>query len=112
MKPEVEYEAATRDAHLYNPTILHPRYVKAAKGRALVLLTQRSFNDMFAHARWEDGGHVRSISVNPVGGIVEDIGAHPGPSRPRSGALHTPWMVTIHRLFTHWTLAMWHSASS
>ncbi len=66
---------ATLDAHLYNPSKLHQRYLKAARGRTLVLLTQRSVNDMFAYARWEDRELVRSISVNPVGGVWEDIGA-------------------------------------
>ena len=65
---------ATRDAHLYNPTKLHSRYLRASAGPTLVLLTQRSVNDMFAYARWEDGDLVRSISVNPVGGVWEDIG--------------------------------------
>lgn len=66
---------ATLDAHLYNPTKLHRRYLTPAKGRTLVLLTQRSSSDMFAYARWEDGELVRSISVNPVGRVWEDIGA-------------------------------------
>lgn len=66
---------ATRDAHLYNPSKLHRRYLKAAIGRTLVLVTQRSFNDMFAYARWEDGELICSISVNPVGGVWENIGA-------------------------------------
>lgn len=65
---------ATRDAHLYNPSKLHHRYLKAARGRTVLLLTQRSFNDMFAFARWENGQLIRSISVNPVGGVWEDIG--------------------------------------
>lgn len=64
----------TLDAHLYNPTKLHRRYLKPARGRTLVLLTQRSMNDMCAYARWEDGELARSISVNPVGGVWEDIG--------------------------------------
>lgn len=65
---------ATKDAHLYNPSKLHRRYLKASMGRTVVLLTQRSFNDMFAYARWVDGSLIRSISLNPIGKVWENIG--------------------------------------
>lgn len=65
---------ATIDAHLYNPTKLHPRYGKAGLGRTMLLVTQRSYNDMSAYARWEDGRLVRSLSVNPIGKVWEDRG--------------------------------------
>lgn len=65
---------ATRGAHLYNPSKLHRRYLKGSRGRTVVLLTQRSSNDMFAYARWVDGGLVRSISLNPIGKVWENIG--------------------------------------
>lgn len=65
---------ATRDAALFNPTKLAPKYLRVATGRTIVLLTQQSAHDMFAYARWVDGHLVRSISVNPVGKIWESLG--------------------------------------
>jgi hypothetical protein len=65
---------ATRDAYLFNPRKLHRRYLGLASNRAVVLITQQSFYDMFAYARWVDGTLVRSISVNPVGKVWEDVG--------------------------------------
>ncbi len=65
---------ATRDAHLYNPSKLHPRYLKPTAYTTLQLFTQRSFNDMFAYARWSHGKLVRSISINPIGGVWESHG--------------------------------------
>jgi hypothetical protein len=63
---------ATRDTALFNPTKLNARYLRLE--RSLVLVTQQSVYDMFAFARWHDGTLVRSISVNPVGGVWESIG--------------------------------------
>lgn len=65
---------ATRDAYLFNPSKLHHRYLKAATADTVMLLTQQSFYDMFAYARWVRGSMIRSISVNPVGRVWEDIG--------------------------------------
>lgn len=65
---------ATRDAALFNPTKLHRRYLKFASSRTVVLITQQSVYDMFAYARWVDGTLVRSISVNPVGKVWENVG--------------------------------------
>lgn len=64
---------ATRDAYLFNPSKLHHRYIKAATADTIVLLTQRSFYGMFAYARWVHG-MIRSISVNPVGRVWENVG--------------------------------------
>jgi hypothetical protein len=65
---------ATRDAALFNPTKLHRRYLTFGSHRTVVLITQQSFHDMFAYARWVDGTLVRSLSVNPVGRVWEDVG--------------------------------------
>lgn len=65
---------ATIDAHLYNPVKLHQRYLKAGLGRTTLLITQRSYNDMFAYARWEDGRLIRSLSANPIGKVWENRG--------------------------------------
>ncbi|TCC53499.1 hypothetical protein E0H75_07375 [Kribbella capetownensis] len=65
---------ATRDAMLFNPTKLHPRYLKVPLSRDVVLVAQQSVYDMFAFGHWTDGQLRRSISVNPVGKVWESIG--------------------------------------
>lgn len=65
---------ATRDAYLFNPSKLHRRYLNAATIDTVMLLTLHSYYDMFAYARWVHGSMIRSISVNPVGRVWEDIG--------------------------------------
>jgi hypothetical protein len=64
---------STIDAHLYNPSKLHHRYLKPDYSTVQVF-TQRSFNDMFAYGRWSYGELGRSISVNPVGKVWESLG--------------------------------------
>ena len=65
---------ATRDAALFNPTKLNKRYLKPKLGATVALLTQQSTHDMFAFSRWRQGTLVRSLSVNPVGGVWETVG--------------------------------------
>ena len=72
---------ATRDAHLYDPSILHARYLKLAEWPDVQLLTASSSNDMFAYGRWLSGALSRSLSVNAVAGVWSDRGtpgAFPG----------------------------------
>ncbi|CAD5990331.1 hypothetical protein [Agreia sp. COWG] len=69
---------ATRDAHLYDPQILNPRYLKLTEWPDLRLITSRSVNDMFAYGRWNGGVLARSISVNAVAGIWSDSGRPDG----------------------------------
>lgn len=73
---------ATRDAALYNPSMLHRRYLKPSLGRTVVLLTQRSATDMVAFARWQDATLSRSISVNPIGRVWESLGPEEKWERP------------------------------
>lgn len=65
---------ATRDAHLYDPAILHARYLKHAEWPDVRLLTAESANDMFAYGRWESGSLARCFSVNAVAGVWRDRG--------------------------------------
>ena len=58
---------ATRDAHLYNPSKLHPRYLRPDYN-TVQLITQRSANDIFAYGRWSNRTLIRSISVNTIYG--------------------------------------------
>ncbi|MDF9714773.1 hypothetical protein INN71_01705 [Nocardioides sp. ChNu-153] len=65
---------ATRDAHLYDPGILHARYRKLTEWPDVRLLTAASVNDMFAYGRWASGELARCFSVNAVAGVVRDRG--------------------------------------
>ncbi|MDT9592358.1 hypothetical protein RDV89_04730 [Nocardioides zeae] len=74
---------ATRDAHLYDPVILHRRY-QGLRGIDVVegldglddlrLLTSASVNDMVAYGRWRSGELTRCFSVNAVAGVWRDQG--------------------------------------
>lgn len=87
--------------------------VAASAGRRLVLHAMHSVVDWLAFAVWDDGRLVRSLSLSPDSGIIENIGeplpfdcptgpatarptSSPGPARRKSP---TPCP------FTHWTWA-------
>lgn len=82
--------AATRGAHRYIPSKLHSRYLKPTTHRTVQLFTQRSFNDMFAYARWSHGRLVRSVSINPVGKVWESLGLGDGTEVDSRSRLRTP----------------------
>lgn len=65
---------ATRDAHLYDPDILHARYLKLSEWTDVRLLTSQSYNDMFAYGRWAAGSLARCFSVNATAGVWRDEG--------------------------------------
>lgn len=67
---------ATRDAHLYDPDILHRRYFKAVDRPDLQLVTSRSYNDMVAYGHWRRGELVRCLSMNAVAGVWRNEGDH------------------------------------
>ncbi|MFB4263899.1 hypothetical protein [Nonomuraea sp. GTA35] len=71
-----------------------PTSSRRGRGRRLVLHAMHSVVDWLAFAVWEDGRLVRSLSLSPGNGIIEDIGEpypfelpywngeHPVPSTP------------------------------
>jgi hypothetical protein len=65
---------ATADAHLYDPFILQPRFLKLTEWPDVRLLTSASVNDMFAYGRWSSGQMARCVSVNAVAGVRRDWG--------------------------------------
>ncbi|WP_418060092.1 DUF6928 family protein [Pimelobacter simplex] len=65
---------ATRDAHLYDPAILHRRYHRFTEWPDLRLLTALSANDMFAYGHWTRAALTRRFSVNATAGIWLDDG--------------------------------------
>ncbi|WP_046726960.1 DUF6928 family protein [Streptomyces humi] len=56
------------------PSQLPGRLVAASAGRRLVLHAMHSVVDWLAFAVWEDGRLVRSLSLSPDSGVVENIG--------------------------------------
>ncbi|MFF0387589.1 DUF6928 family protein [Kitasatospora sp. NPDC004615] len=56
------------------PSQLPEHLVAAGRGRRLYLHAMHSVSDWLAFAVWDDGRLVRSLSLSPDGGIVEDIG--------------------------------------
>ena len=65
---------AAKEIGIDCPSKLHPRFLKAAGDRAVTLHAMHSVVDWFAYAIWEHGKLVRSLSVSPDSGIMEDIG--------------------------------------
>ncbi|MFF3414051.1 DUF6928 family protein [Streptomyces sp. NPDC002698] len=56
------------------PSRLPEHLIAASTGRKLVLHAMHSIVDWFAFAVWEDGRLVRSLSLSPDCGIIENIG--------------------------------------
>lgn len=56
------------------PSQLPEPLVAASRGRRLVLHAMHSVVDWLAFAVWEDGRLVRSLSLSPRSGIIENIG--------------------------------------
>ncbi|MEV0821725.1 DUF6928 family protein [Nonomuraea rubra] len=59
---------------LDNPSQLPAHLVEASRGRRLVLHAMHSVVDWLAFAVWEDGRLVRSLSLSPGSGIIENLG--------------------------------------
>jgi hypothetical protein len=60
---------------LDRPSGLPERLVEMAAGRRIVMHAMHSVVDWFAFAIWENGKLVRSLSLSPDSGIIENIGA-------------------------------------
>ncbi|URN11635.1 hypothetical protein LUW77_06150 [Streptomyces radiopugnans] len=63
-----------REVMIDFPSQLPEHLVAASTGRRLVLHAMHSVVDWFAFAVWEDGHLVRSLSLSPDDGIIENIG--------------------------------------
>ncbi|MEU9022080.1 hypothetical protein [Actinomadura sp. NPDC048394] len=59
---------------LDEPSRLPARLVEASAGRRLILHAMHSVVDWLAFAVWEDGRLVRSLSLSPDNGVIENIG--------------------------------------
>jgi hypothetical protein len=56
------------------PSQLPQRLIDASRGRKLILHAMHSVVDWFAYAVWENGRLIRSLSLSPDDGIIENIG--------------------------------------
>lgn len=56
------------------PSQLDTRFIEKAGTRNIYLHAMHSVVDWFAFAKWEDGHLIRSLSLSPDSGILEDIG--------------------------------------
>jgi uncharacterized protein DUF6928 len=64
------------------PSELPAHLLALGKGRRIVLHGMHSVNDWLSFAVWEDGELVRSLSLSPDSGIIEDLGPHLEFERP------------------------------
>ena len=66
---------AAKEFGIDKPSKLKPHFLNAATGSKVYLHAMHSVVDWFAYAIWENGKLVRSLSLAPDNGIIEDIGA-------------------------------------
>jgi hypothetical protein len=65
---------AAKEFGIDYPSKLPQRFIAAGGNRTVTLHAMHSVVDWFAYATWADGKLVRSLSLSPDGGIMEDIG--------------------------------------
>lgn len=65
---------AAAEFALDHPSQLPVRFLDEAQGRTVYLHAMHSVVDWFAYAVWEDGRLVRSLSLSPDSGVLEDLG--------------------------------------
>lgn len=63
-----------REIMIDRPSQLPGHLVAAGRSRRLYLHAMHSVVDWLAFAVWEDGHLIRSLSLSPDGGVIEDIG--------------------------------------
>ncbi|MER7576437.1 hypothetical protein [Streptomyces sp. NPDC126514] len=92
------------------PSELPAHLVAAGAGRRLVLHAMHSVVDWLAFAVWEDGRLVRSLSLSPDSGVIENIGEplpfelpywagdHPADIIPWPGEEEEPYPLPFHPL--------------
>ena len=66
---------AAREFGLDRPSTLPRSFIDAGGRGSIQLYGMHSVVDWFAHAAWSNGQLVRSVSLSPDSGIMEDIGA-------------------------------------
>ena len=67
---------AAKEFGIDYPSKLLQRFIAAAGNGTVTLHAMHSVVDWFAYATWTKGKLVRSLSLSPDSGIIEDIGQH------------------------------------
>lgn len=57
------------------PTQTDKRFLEIAQGRTVYIHLMHSVVDWFAYGVWKDGAWLRSLSVSPESGVIQDLGA-------------------------------------
>jgi hypothetical protein len=65
---------AAKEFGIDHPSKLSPRFISGGGGGTTYLHAMHSVVDWFAFAQWTDGKLIRSLSVAPDNGVLEDIG--------------------------------------
>lgn len=79
---------AASDFALDHPSKLPARFLDWAPDRSAHLHAMHSVVDWFAFGVWRDGGLVRSLSLSPDHGVIEDLGERFGFEGPYWGGAH------------------------
>lgn len=66
---------AAKEFGIDYPSKLPPQFIAAGRSGTVCLHAMHSVVDWFAYAQWSNGRLVRSLSLSPDSGIMEDIGA-------------------------------------
>lgn len=67
---------AAREFGIDYPSKLPQKFIAAGGAGVVTLHAMHSVVDWFAYAMWENGKLVRSLSLSPDSGIMEDVGQH------------------------------------
>lgn len=67
---------AAKEFGIDYPSRLAERFIAAGGGGTISLHAMHSVVDWFAYAKWANGKLLRSLSLSPDSGIMEDIGQH------------------------------------
>jgi hypothetical protein len=65
---------AAKEFGIDYPSRLLPRFITAGASGTISLHAMHSVVDWFAYAQWRNGNLLRSLSLSPDSGILEDIG--------------------------------------
>lgn len=67
---------ATSSVAIDNPSKIPRHYLRFANFKYTYVFAMHSVVDWFAFAIWENGQLIRSLSLSPDSGVIEDIGSH------------------------------------
>lgn len=66
---------AAKEFAIDHPSRLQPHFLEAGQDKVVTLHAMHSVVDWFALAQWRNGVLIRSLSLSPDSGVLEDLGA-------------------------------------